>query len=334
MSAPADARPFEEFMSDALYGVNGFYSTSGGRAGRRGDFLTSPEVGPLFGAVVANYLDAEWKRIGQPDVFTVIDAGAGPGTLARAVLAAAPACGDAMRYLAVDLSAGQRALHPDGVVSTAEFPDEPFDGVILANELLDNLPFRLAVNDGGWREAFVVTLPDGSLVERLSDRFDPIRAVLPNGVPLGARAPLQDRAHRWVVEARQLVRSGSVVVIDYAVARTAELALRPWRDWLRTYRRHERGGHYLEGVGSQDITTDVAVDQLPEPDSVRSQSQWLQLHGIERLVDEGRAYWTAHAGGPDLTAMRMRSRIAEAEALLEPTGLGGFTVLEWTSTNR
>ena len=58
----------------------------GGSAGRRGDFITSPEVGPLFGVVIARYLDAEWERIGRPDPFTVVDVGAGPGTLARSVL--------------------------------------------------------------------------------------------------------------------------------------------------------------------------------------------------------------------------------------------------------
>ena len=78
-------------MELALYGAEGFYTKAdGGSAGRRGDFITSPEVGPLFGAVIARYLDAEWKRIGRPDVFTVVDAGAGPGTLARSVLAARP----------------------------------------------------------------------------------------------------------------------------------------------------------------------------------------------------------------------------------------------------
>ena len=53
----------------------------------------------------------------------------------------------------------------------------PFDGVIIANELLDNLPFRLAVFDDGWREAFVVELPDGRLVEQLSAPFDPVPSV-------------------------------------------------------------------------------------------------------------------------------------------------------------
>lgn len=315
-------------MDVALYGPSGFY-TSGGHAGRRGDFITSPEVGPLFGEVVARYLDSEWERIGRPDPFTVIDAGAGPGTLARSVMAAAPACSAAMRYVAVDVSDSQRAQHPDGVESVATLPDGPLDGVVIANELLDNLSFRLAVFDDGWREAFVVELPDGELVEQLSATFDPVPAVLPAGAPLGSRAPLQNRAHAWVDNAGARLRSGSVVAIDYCSATTAGLALRPWRDWLRTYRGHERGNHYLAGPGSQDITTEVAIDQLPEPDAVRTQAQWLQLHGIDDLVVEGKRYWDEHAVRPDLAAMRMRSRVSEAEALLDPAGLGGFSVLEW-----
>ena len=324
----ATAVPFSAFMADALYGPAGFY-TVGGRAGRRGDFLTSPEVGPLFGAVVARFLDTEWERLGRPSELTVVDAGAGPGTLARSVLAAAPACRAALRYVAVEVADQQREQHPDGVESAVELPAEPFDGILIANELLDNLPFRLAVHDGAWREAYVVELPDGRYVEQLSAPFDPVPAVLPARATHGARAPLHEAAVAWLGRARALVRRGSVVVIDYCSPTTAELAARPWRDWLRTYRGHARGEHYLAAPGSQDITTEVAVDQLPEPDAVRSQAQWLQLHGIAELVAEGKAHWERHAARPDLTAMRMRSRISEAEALLDPTGLGAFTVLEW-----
>ena len=75
-------------MDLALYGEHGFYA-SGGRAGRRGDFITSPEVGPLFGAVLARAIDAWWNELGRPSDFAVVEAGAGPGTLARAILAAA-----------------------------------------------------------------------------------------------------------------------------------------------------------------------------------------------------------------------------------------------------
>jgi len=322
--------PFERFMELALYGVEGFYTkVEGGSAGRRGDFITSPEVGPLFGAVIARYLDAEWKRIGRPDVFTVVDAGAGPGTLARSVLAARLACGDALRYVAVEVSRGQRERHPDAVESVATMPTEPLDGVLIANELLDNLPFRLAVFDQGWREAFVDVGSDGRFVEVLSAAIDPAPTFLPATAQFGARAPLVDRAAAFVTAARRLVRSGSVVAIDYGTPITAMLAGRPYRDWMRTYRGNERGDHYLAAPGAQDITIDVPIDQLPEPDTVRAQAQFLQLWGIDELVAEGKRIWEEQAARPGLEAMKMRSRVSESEALLDPAGLGGFLVAEW-----
>jgi SAM-dependent MidA family methyltransferase len=342
IEAAGGAIPFSTFMDMALYGRHGFYTSgnlgdpgdrsdqgSGGSAGRRGDFLTSPEVGPLFGAVLARFLDAEWTRLARPDPFSVVDAGAGPGTLARTVLAARPACAGVLRYIAVEVSPAQRARHPADVESRADLPAGPIDGVVVANELLDNLPFRLAIHDGAWREAYVTTAADGSFAEVLSAPFDPRPAVLPAVAPHGARAPLQDVAVTWLDRARSLVGRGSVVVIDYARASTAELAAMPWRSWLRTYRGHERGSHYLADPGQQDITVDVALDQLREPDALRSQAQFLQRHGISELVDEGRRAWTAAAPRPDLQALTMRSRVAESEALLDSTGLGAFTVAEW-----
>ena len=324
--------PFERFMELALYGDEGFYTRAdGGSAGRRGDFITSPEVGPLFGAVIARYLDAEWERIGRPDEFTVVDAGAGPGTLARSILTARPACADALRYVAVEVSDVQRARHPEGVESTASMPADPIDGVVIANELLDNLPFRLVVFDQGWRESFVQTDADGRFVEVLSAPLDPCPSVLPAAGGFGARAPLIDRAADFVVDARAIVRSGSVIAIDYATPITAMLAARPYRDWLRTYRGNERGEHYLAAAGAQDITIDVPIDQLPEPDTVRAQAAFLQLWGIGELVAEGKRVWEEQAARPGLEAMKMRSRISEAEALLDPDGLGSFLVAEWRS---
>jgi SAM-dependent MidA family methyltransferase len=334
ISSAGGAIRFDEYMARALYGEHGFYTAGTGRAGRRGDFITSPEVGPLFGLVLSRALDTWWEELGSPDDFHVYEVGAGPGTLARAVLAAKPRClqNDPSRYVCVEISVSQRAMHPDGVTSLADLPDGILRGVVVANELLDNLPFRLLVNDGQWHEAWV-TYHNESLNEILR----PVSDVVPDQLPgtLGARVPLLEQAADWVQTVRNRLR-GRMVLMDYMVPSTQDLARRPWRDWLRTYAGHDRGSHYLLYPGQQDITADVCLDQIVavvgEPDAVRSQSQFLQRWGIDELVTEGRRIWAEQAARPGLEAMKMRSRISEAEALCDPAGLGSFTVVEYVGT--
>jgi SAM-dependent MidA family methyltransferase len=139
-------------------------------------------------------------------------------------------------------------------------------------------------------------------------------------------------AAEWLRTALGSLKNGSLIAFDYCTPLTAEVASMPWREWLRTYAGHERGVHYLRNAGAQDITAQVCIDQLAavrEPDAVRSQSQFLQLWGIDEMVAEGRRVWEESAAAPTLAAMKMRSRISESEALLDPTGLGNFTVLQW-----
>jgi SAM-dependent MidA family methyltransferase len=327
--AAGGAIPFNQFMQIALYGDAGFYTTTG-QAGRRGgDFITSPEVGPLFGTVIARYLDECWQKLGSPTKFDVVECGAGPGTLARSILAAKPRCLQALNYVAVEVSAAQRTLHPKGVESRETMPDHPINGVILANELLDNLPFRLFVFDGAWLEAFVAQTPDGAFVEVLH-KPSALPAVLPQTAALGSRVPIQDDASTWVNNALSLIERGSLLLFDYCSDTTAEVAAMPWREWLRTYKDHERGGHYLLVPGSQDITAQVVLDQLPAGFNAMTQAQFLQQWGIDELVLEGNAYWQNLAGAPDVAAIKMRSRATEAQSLLAPGGLGGFTALEWS----
>jgi SAM-dependent MidA family methyltransferase len=82
--------------------------------------------------------------------------------LARGIFDAQPKCLSALKYVAVEISESQRALHPDFVESMESFPDREYSGCSVANELLDNLPFKLFVYDGAWKEAFVA-LGDGKV---------------------------------------------------------------------------------------------------------------------------------------------------------------------------
>ena len=296
---------FAEFMERALYDpARGFYES--GRAGRRGGhFITSPEVGPLFGAVIGRMLDRRWDELGQPDQFTVVDAGAGPGTLARTVAKAEPGCTPALRWINVERSAAGRASHTAGI-STATMPNGPITGVIVANELLDNLPLSLFDPDG-----------------------QDVGGNPPS--PETRLTPRHDQACAWLSQALSILDRGTVVVIDY-MSTTEEMAARPWPEWLRTYRGHERGDDPWTSPGTQDITCEVALDQLAAvcpPSRATNQAEWLRAHGIDELVVEGIAAWRAGAARGDLVALAGRSRAIEAEALLDPAGLGGFTVAEW-----
>jgi SAM-dependent MidA family methyltransferase len=305
----------------------------------------------------------------------VVEAGAGPGTLCRSVLAAAPDCTPALRYVLVERSAAQRRRHaerlriedpalafapvdrdtdqpvvgsPTGpiTVSLAALPRVAGPAVVLANELVDNLPFGLAERrDQRWCEVRVdwedaPAVGEGRFVERLVPLDDERAAVLERlapDAPDKSRVPLQDEARRWLREAlaRALAGPGAggrVVVVDYGTT-TAALAGRPQDEWLRTYRAHARGGGYLADLGAQDVTTEVAFDQLAlvrTPTSDRSQAEWLRAWGLDELVDDARRAWSERAHVGDLEALAARSRVTEAPALTDPSGLGAFRVLEWS----
>ena len=351
--------PFDEVMELALYHPeHGFYS-SGGAAGRSGDFLTSPEVGPLFGTVLAHALDEWWRALGEPDPYVVVEAGAGAGTLARHVLDAEPQCGFALRYVLVERSerlrdAQQTRLlmeparqvlgpavvtdpdegpHPQPgigplVTSLPELPQRPFVGAVIANELLDNLPFDLVEKTPlGWSEVRVDDQLREALVPAAHDLALHAERLAPDASP-GARIPLQRQATAWVRSAFAVVDRGHITVVDYA-STTSEMAGRPWTEWVRTYRAHGPGGHPLDDLGEQDITCEVAVDQLPVPDSNRSQVEFLGAHRLASILDDAKQAWAERAHIGDLDALKHRSRISEGEALTDATGLGAFRVLEW-----
>jgi SAM-dependent MidA family methyltransferase len=347
--------PFSEVMELALYDPEfGFYAATGS-AGRRGDFITSPEVGPLFGAVIARALDAWWRDGGSPDPFVVVEAGAGAGTLARSVLQSAPACAPALRYVMVERSARLRDRHGDHLAlesaAHAFAPDREDDEnepravdlptgpivmslgvlprvtahVVIANELLDNLPIDLLERADDHLCEVRVGLDDNDA--RLVEVHVPATMPSPLSLALdGGRIPVQSAAARWVRDARATSRR--VVAFDYADS-TASMAKREWTDWLRTYRGHQRGDDPLANLGTQDITCEVAIDQLPPPTSNTVQAEWLRRYGLDELVEEGRRTWKERAHVGDLDAIRGRSRISEAESLTDPAGLGAFRVLEW-----
>jgi SAM-dependent MidA family methyltransferase len=355
-------------MDLALYDADEGFFERGGSAGRAGgDFITSPEVGPLFGACVARALDSWWEQLGAPDPFLVVEAGAGNGRLCREVLRAEPRCLRALRYVLVERSTELRARQADllplasgaqvfgpgapaaegelpvpveeaGPLLAAldELPARTFDGVVLANELLDNLPFDVVERcEDGWREVRVASDDRDALVEMLVPASDELAGWF-EGVdaPVGVRLPAQRAVEAWLQSCSAMLHRGVVALIDYA-GDAGALAARSPR-WLRTYRRHGPGLPALETPGEQDITSDVLVDTLVRSAtraglsvrSQRSQAQWLADLGIDELVEEGRRAWEQGAAEGGLAALAGRSRATETAALTDVGGLGAHTVVE------
>lgn len=361
---------FADFQEAALYDPEEGFFTRGGGAGRAGrDFVTSPEVGSLFGMVIARALDDAWRRLGEPDPFVVVEAGAGRGRLGADVLRAGPACAAALRYVLVERSARLReeqrerlSLEPPdealgpflaiddeppvpepgrGPIVTAldGLPAVAVTGVVLANELLDNLPVHLVERiDDGWLEVRV-DATDAGFVEVRVPAAPALAAeadLVAEGavVPAGARLPVPLAARAWLEGVGALLRRGEVVLFDY-VDTASSLAARGQASWLRTYRAHQRGVDPLAEPGAQDITCDVPLEYLrrvtervglPIGEYV-PQREWMGRHGIAELVAEGDRIWQEGAARGDLAAIAGRSRGVEAAALTDPGGLGAHRVL-------
>lgn len=361
--------PFDRYMEAALYDPDGGFFARGAGAGRsRGDFLTSPEVGSLFGALVAVALDRWWKELGEPDPYLVIEPGAGSGRLARDVLRAKPKCAPSLRYVMVERSEELRRqahehlsvepaeevlgpvlfddpeLTPEpmpgmGPIVTAlgELPVGPLTGVVIANELLDNLPFRVIERTAdGWDEIRVGVGDGGELVE-LPVPADPTLVegveVLIETTPIGSRLPLHTGLAEWLQTCGSMLRSGTVAVVDYA-ARAELMVERGHEGWLRTYRSHQSGTGPLDAPGAQDITCDVMTEQLQRLalrtgftiERECSQADWLSDLGIEGMVALARSAWSERAHVGDLEVLKARSIVNEAAALTDPSGLGAHSV--------
>jgi NADH dehydrogenase [ubiquinone] 1 alpha subcomplex assembly factor 7 len=153
--------PFDRFMTLALYGPGGYYERP--PVGADGDFVTSPHVHPVFAELVARAVVDLHGRLGAPAPFRLWEVGAGDGTLARALLERLGSVPTS--YVAVERSPGARAALSgiDGLTVTERLGDEPH--LVLANELLDNLPFRrLRGTDQGTKEV-AVALDGDAFVE-------------------------------------------------------------------------------------------------------------------------------------------------------------------------
>jgi len=321
--------PFERFMELSLYDREGFFGGQTLRSEKAGDFLTSPEVSSLFGETLAAYVELEHLRIGDP--FLLVEGGAGSGSLIRPLLDRYP-----VEALAVEASPAARSALIELLEVRDRMP-EPIRGVVIANELLDNLPMALAqMTSEGWRErwvgldvgdlAFVDAPPRPEVLQWL--------AAHAGDVGLDGWVEVQLEGSQWLADTLANLVVGSVVIIDYGDLKEGLLPRRQ-DGTLRTYRSHHLGPHPLAEPGETDITADVNFSALLEVAvaagvdvEIYRQDDFLADLGLrERLSELRRAELDAARSGDDLTRLQLRTLKTEAETLMHPRGLGDFRVL-------
>jgi SAM-dependent MidA family methyltransferase len=340
--ASAGPMPFEEFMSACLYDPEyGFFATGPLRSTKAGDFLTSPEASPAFGAMLARHVATERERLGGGP-FTLVEVGAGSGSLLEPLLGALDAAPDAVA--AIEASPAARSALTDRLpsVDVYEYLDDlahPIKGVVIANEVLDNAPVRLAVRTaGGWEERYVGVGEEGALALVAAPARPETVAwadAYGGAVPEGGLIEVQLEAAALLVAVLGRLEAGSVVAINYG-GTAEELEPRRTRGTLRTYRAHHVGPDPLLEPGSTDITVDVNFTAMAA--TARAEGAHVEIHrqddflvgmGLRDHIQRLRAQELAVAGDPAraIERLRLRSERTDAETLLHPRGLGDFRVL-------
>ena len=274
------------FMELALYHSSlGYYSRAPRRTGRAGDFFTSVDVGPQFGALLASQLDEMYRLLGDSsaDGFDLVEAGAANGQLARDILDAAeadfPELYRAIRLTLVETSATARATqsetlgrHTRRLVAASDRMPDRVHGVILANELLDALPTHaVAMTPEGLREIFV-DLDENRFVERTGPPSTPHLARYLERLDLrlspGSRGEVNLAAVTWMRDAARSLTRGFMLLVDYGHPASGLYSDGHGTGTLTTFHRHQvstpeddadqRGGPaWLAHPGLQDITSHV-----------------------------------------------------------------------------
>jgi SAM-dependent MidA family methyltransferase len=303
------ALPFDRYMELALYAPGlGYYVAGSHKLGAGGDFITAPEVSPLFGAALARQAAQVLGALRGGDILEI---GPGSGRLASDLLAALQRLGSLPgRYLMLEtspeLAQRQRALLQRELPALAgrvhwltRLPQR-VRGLVLANEVLDALPVhRFRIRDGGPRELAVAW--DGAALvecerEPARELAAAVAALAARGIALGEgyTSEINLRAGPWVGLLAEALEAGAVLLIDYGYPRREYY--RPERSMgtLVCHYRHRAHSDPYRLLGLQDITAFVDFSAVAEAGTAAGlalagytgQANFLLGCGLEELLAE------------------------------------------------
>jgi hypothetical protein len=305
---PTPFPPWKQAWDAALYGPSGFFR----RESPVAHFRTSVHASPLFARALV-------RLAREAGLDTVVDIGAAGGELLSQIRALDPG----LQLLGVEVAGRPDGLDPN-VAWTTALP-ESVDGLVVANEWLDNIPCHVAEVDGHGtlrlvhvdpatgEESLGSALTHPSVPASLRDwvgRWWPVDEAVP-----GARVEIgTSRDTAWADVVGRLTR-GVAVAVDYGHTR----ADRPVHGSLRSY-RHGREVEVLPD-GSRDLTAHVAVDAVADRVGGRLRSQ---RDALRELGVSGARPALALATSDPATYVRELARATEAAELTATGGLGDF----------
>jgi len=313
--------PFDRFMGFALYEPGlGYYARGQRIFGRMpaldgapgSDFVTAPELSPLFGRALAAQLAQALAATGTDEVW---EFGAGSGALAAELLAA---LGPTLRtYHVVELSSalqGQQrqrlAAHGARVVWHDSLP-EAFSGVLVGNEVLDAMPVKLLHFDGQrWFERGV-TVADAALA--WADRATDLRPPLEADFLPGTVTEIHPQAQAWIRTLAAALQRGAIFLIDYGFPEAEYWLPQRTGGTLMCHRAHRADADPLVEVGEKDITAHVDFTGI---------ALAAQDAGLELLGYSSQAHFLLNCGiAPLLEAADLRTR-ALAHKLIQEHEMG------------
>lgn len=315
---------FSEFMEIALYHPEwGYYSSRSGQIGEKGDYYTASSLGPLFGVMVSRQL-GEMLEVTGTD--TIVEMGAGNGTLTRDILTAFRDIGRRYSYYIVERSRSlgliqREKLEEFGVTWVTDVRQlSPVSGVFFSNELVDAFPVHLVeMTEDGLREVHVGW--DGGFVEILSEISTPELTAyfeeLGVHLPAGFRAEVNLDALVWLKDVASILEKGFLVTIDYGYPSHELYQDYRRRGTLMAYERHQAVEDVYSHVGLRDLTSHVNFSALARwgekldlnVTGFTDQAHFLMSLGILEVLSDAN------------TTDEVKARL-NAKSLLIPGGMG------------
>ena len=262
---------FDEYMQMALYEpALGYYSGNAIKFGAFGDFVTAPEISPLFGRCLARQATALIDQGCSP---SILEFGAGSGKLCGQILQALP-CLES--YLIVDLGADLKRRQQyclKNLLDHEQFAriewlsalPENFDGIVIANELLDAMPVHLLHKQDDWCEFGVAHDGERFTWQTYPARPQPLHAIRAIEARLGElprdyRCEVNLKLAPWFNALAQSCRSAIAIIIDYGYEQAEYYHPSRRRGTLECYYQHRVHSDPLVYPGLQDITAFIDFD--------------------------------------------------------------------------